>query len=231
MTPTFRFRASRRPPARGFTLIEVLVVVVIVGILVTFATLSIGNRALGDRLETEARRLQQLFAMAAEDAEMHGTEIGFVYTERGYAFVAVSPRGRWAPITEGALRPREVQEPITLALRVEGRPVPPTPLADLLAAGKAAMAEAEKDDEEDTSAAPSSAPAGATLGTRDDGKKTDKSSDNKDAQPLKPQALFLSSGETTSISIEVSAPGVADVYRLEVDNLGRSQLSLAGARQ
>ena len=224
MTATSRHRAPRLHAAHGFTLIEILVVVVIVGILVTFATLSISNRALSDRLETEAQRLQQLFAMAGEDAEMHGTELGFVYTDRGYAFVAVGPSGRWLPILDGPLRPREVKEPITLALRVEGRPIAPTPLADLVAAGKAAMKASEEEQAKAAEAArkgesakSDTPPAG--LNAADDKKKND-----KDSEALKPQAMFLSSGEATALTLDVAAPGVATAYRLEVDNLGRSTL-------
>src|SRR3546814_16301834 len=104
-----------------------MVVVFIIGILVTFATLSISSRVLSDQLENEAQRLQALFEMAGEDAEMHGMEVGFVHTDVGYAFLATSPEGRWVPITTGPLRPREVKAPITLDLHVEGRSVPPTP--------------------------------------------------------------------------------------------------------
>lgn len=189
-----------------------MVVVFVIGILVTFATLSISSRVLSDKIETEARRLQALFEMAGEDAEMHGMEVGFVYTDLGYAFVTTSPEGRWVPITTGPLRPREIKAPMTLDLHVEGRSVPPTPLADLLAAGKAALAEAE-------------AAKSAAKKTDDDGSKDDDEKDDKDVSALKPQAMFLSSGETTALSLDIAAPGVDTAYRLEVDNLGRSKMT------
>lgn len=43
--------------ARGFTLIEILVVVVIIGLLAVGAVLSIGTSKRDDALETEAQRL------------------------------------------------------------------------------------------------------------------------------------------------------------------------------
>jgi type II secretion system protein H len=219
---------------QGFTLIEVLVVVFIIGIIVTFATLSIGDRVLSDRLETEAQRLRQLFEMAGEDAEMHGTEIGFVYTDRGYAFVTAGPNGRWAPIPSGPFRPREIKAPITLALKVEGRNVPPTPLAELVAAGRAALEEA--DPAKTAPAARTDAGAGAAgliataqTSSRKDHDKQDNEGkdekDDKDQQTLKPQALLLSSGEATAMSVLVSAPGVATTYQVDVDNLGRGRLT------
>ena len=109
---------------RGFTLFEILVVTVIIGIIATFAVLSIGSRALDDRLDTEARRLQELIALAADDALLQGTDLGFVQTPEGYAFLA-SKAGKWLPPDEGPLRARPVEEPFYLKLTVEGRAVAP----------------------------------------------------------------------------------------------------------
>lgn len=108
-------------PATGFTLVEIMVVVVIIGVIAGFAVLSIGSRALDDRLDTEARRLKELVALAADEAVLQGIELGFLQTAEGYAFLALGPDGQWAPLESDTLRARAVAEPLFLRLVVEGR--------------------------------------------------------------------------------------------------------------
>jgi general secretion pathway protein H len=70
----------------GFSLLEMLVVVFIIGILVTMATLSIGTTG-GDReLDQEVERLQALIGLAGEEALMQGRELGLRFYPDHYEF-------------------------------------------------------------------------------------------------------------------------------------------------
>lgn len=111
---------------RGFTLIEILVVVLIIGILATMFGLSIGNRSLDERIRTEAQRLEQVLKLASEEAQAKGMLVGFRYTREGYELLGLNQDGGWAPFEgNGPLRARELGVPFELQLKVEGRAVPP----------------------------------------------------------------------------------------------------------
>lgn len=112
--------------SRGFTLLELLVVILIIGIIVTFASLSIGNRALDDRLEAESKRLEQLLRLAEDEADLKGVAIGLQFTANGYRFLVTDNNNRWVDYAQsGILRARGLLEPFYAELRMEGRLIPP----------------------------------------------------------------------------------------------------------
>ena len=120
-----RKRTHLKRHARGFTLLEILVVVIIIGVMATLVVLSIGSRTLDDRLATEARRLQELFALAADEAVLQGVELGFIQTPEGYAFLTLK-EGQWVALEDaGPLRSRTLAEPFYLQLQIDGRRVAP----------------------------------------------------------------------------------------------------------
>ena len=115
----------RSARSAGFTLIEVLIVITIIGILAAVMGLKIGNRALDDRMQAEAERLYQLVQLAEEETQVKGVALGLRFTDTGYQFLALNDKGQWAEYSNGVLRTRAFDPAFFTELHVEGRMVPP----------------------------------------------------------------------------------------------------------
>ncbi len=103
---------------RGFTLLEVLVVMLVIGVLVSFAMLSL--RQGDNRLEEEAQRLAELIKLAAEEAIFEGREHAVEFSDEGYTFLAFDGE-KWQPLPdEPILRPRTLPDDASLSVDVEG---------------------------------------------------------------------------------------------------------------
>ena len=86
---------------RGFTLIEILVVLVIIAIVISFAMLSIGVTGRDAALDEESRRLEGLLGLLHERAVLEGRDFGLLLEPATYQFVVYqSRRDRWEKFDE-----------------------------------------------------------------------------------------------------------------------------------
>lgn len=120
---------NHRPPARltgrAFTLIEILVVMVIVGILTAVAFLSFGILADDDDMDREARRLSSLIQLVTDEATTQGRDFGIEFMSAGYRFVEHDPLlDQWFEIIgDDYLVQRDLDEGVEFELYLEERKI------------------------------------------------------------------------------------------------------------
>lgn len=91
---------------RGFTLIEIMVVMVIVGIMVGMISLVASGSRDQRELENQARKLVAILQMASEEAVLQNVEIGLSIDEAGYQFRGFDETNRdWVELPQGFLKP------------------------------------------------------------------------------------------------------------------------------
>lgn len=130
------------PPVRrsaGFTLLELMVVLVIIGVIFTFAVLSLRGDDLGELMEQETLRMVTLLELASDEAVLRGEELAVLFSEDGYEFLVLNEDLWQATAEDLLLKAYTLPADIELRLEVEGEP----PILT------ASAAEAGIDDEED----------------------------------------------------------------------------------
>ncbi len=113
----------------GFTLLELLVVVAIIGLLVGAVTLSWGTLGNDREIEQETNRLRGMIGLLHEEALMQSRDYGLMFTETGYRFF-VFDHGQleWVlPPGDRLLEPHTLPPQVSLALSLDGRDVPLEP--------------------------------------------------------------------------------------------------------
>lgn len=105
----------------GFTLLELLVVVVIVAILFTYTTLAMRSDTPADIIKKEAQRMERLVQLALEESILRGEEYGLEIFLDGYRFLRFDvTENRWLPLTDDKiLRQRELPLDMELEMNLE----------------------------------------------------------------------------------------------------------------
>ncbi len=88
---------------KGFTLIEILVVIVIIGVTVGFALLAFGDFGSSRRLHFAADQLVYTLKMAQQQALMEGSTLGLKIDNKSYQILKFKPPHQWVPISNKSI--------------------------------------------------------------------------------------------------------------------------------
>jgi general secretion pathway protein H len=189
---SLRERARVRVTQNAFTLIELLVVIVIVGIIITMATLSMGVLGRDNQVEDQAKRLYAVMTQAREEAELQGRDFGVLIERDGYLFMRYDHMlNRWMTLDyDDLLAYRELPEGLQFRLWMDGREV----ILKTHEENKPLLSRSH-------SSTSSSSSSSSSLGTLLPSPTSSNSTD------LRPQIAVLSSGDVLPFELQLARDG------------------------
>jgi general secretion pathway protein H len=122
---------------KGFTLVEILVVIVIMAVVISITVLSVSSTGRDSQLDEESRRIEGLVGLLHERALLEGRDFGLRIEPAAYEFVVYDPRrDRWMMLDqEREFRHRDLPKGITFQLQLDSQTVVIKPIDKNLSSG------------------------------------------------------------------------------------------------
>jgi len=126
--------------SKGFTLVEILVVVVIMAVVISLAVLSIGVTGRDSQLDEETRRIEGLMGLLHERALLEGRDFGMRIEPSAYEFVVYdAARDRWLRMDQDhEFRHRDLPRGLVFELQLDSQAVVLKPVDRRLAGDQSA---------------------------------------------------------------------------------------------
>jgi general secretion pathway protein H len=109
--------------SKGFTLVEILVVVVIMAVVISLVVLSVGTTGRDTQIDEESRRIEGLVGLLHERALLEGRDFGLRIEPAAYEFVVYdSFRDRWMMLDQDQeFRHRNLPKGLSFQLQLDSQ--------------------------------------------------------------------------------------------------------------
>jgi general secretion pathway protein H len=123
--------------SKGFTLVEILVVMLIITVVISLTVLSVTSTGRDSQLDDESRRIEGLVGMLHERALLEGRDFGLRIEPAAYEFVVYDTRrDRWLMLDqEREFRHRDLPKGISFQLQLDSQTVVIKPIDRNLSSG------------------------------------------------------------------------------------------------
>ena len=122
------FSNTKRRLLAGFTLIEVMLVIALIGVIVTLVQFNFVGSSVEDKLKKESLRFAGIYELAAEYAMLNNVELGIIFEEEQYQIVGFDGV-RWSPLTDNRLSaPYKFSSEVIYELQLDDLPLEEKPL-------------------------------------------------------------------------------------------------------
>lgn len=182
----------------GFTLIEVMLVVLVVGLMASLVQFSFGGESPETRLVKQGEKFQALFSLASEYALLNNVQLGLKVTEQDYQFLGFDGE-QWQPIEQTQLTKVELPEPVVLTLQLDDLPLEQPSMLQTEDVQQAQKQQLDKIEQ-----------------------------DQNKKQLLLPQVLLFASGDITPFSLTFSVQQNGTELSVKVTGLYNPELTLEG---
>lgn len=198
----------------GFSLIEILVVVLIIGIFAGSTLMMFDGNDEVSQLNRESQRFKQLLKIAMDESLIHASQLGVVISTEGYQFVRFSHQ-QWQPLDDQKiLKTRYWPKNISVSLQLEGlRPADEDQSLSGFNLGKSFSAKIAREQDQQS--------------LLEGEFSTDEQQSQQQQQTIKPQIFILSSGEITPFKmlLQIDSEQQQSVYfTVDCDVIGQVEI-------
>lgn len=110
---------ARQRHHHGFTLLELLVVVALIGVMLSVIVASVGDGGRERQMENEARRLVAVVKLARDEAVLMSQELALVVGDRHYDFQRFGEK-KWEPLSDDRVLVRhDLKDGLDMVLEME----------------------------------------------------------------------------------------------------------------